>query len=32
MAFDAGSFMDKCKASVQPIFDEFKMYMLEIVI
>ena len=31
MAFDAGSFMEKFKASVQPIFDEFKSRMLEIV-
>ena len=30
MAFDAGSFMEKFKASLQPIFDEFKVRMLEI--
>ena len=32
MAFDANSFMEKFKASLQPIFDEFKMRMLEIVV
>ena len=31
MAFDAVSFMEKFKAFVQPIFDEFKVHMLEIV-
>jgi hypothetical protein len=31
MAFNAGSFMEKIKASVQQIFDEFKVSMLEIV-
>jgi hypothetical protein len=31
MAFDAGFFMEKFKASVQPIFDKYKVRMLEIV-
>jgi hypothetical protein len=31
MAFNAGSFMEKFKASVQQIFDEFKVCMLDIV-
>jgi hypothetical protein len=31
MAFNAGSFMEKIKASVQQIFDEFKVSMLEII-
>jgi ABC-type oligopeptide transport system substrate-binding subunit len=31
MAFDAGFFMEKFKAFVQPIFDKYKVRMLEIV-